>query len=148
MEITISEKFRAMIYYNFYCDLTPSTATVYRLYTEFKRGRSSLKHEVKEGRPNSVVVPKNVVAVRKLVVGIRHVTYSEMECLSVSTTRIHKILHEHLGVRKTVYSLDSAFVNRTLEKARVDWCGKISSKYSCGASKAVYSVVTGEKFHI
>ena len=85
------EHFRAIIFYNFRRGLTqeqcinqlnltfgdevPSTATVYRWYTEFKRGRSSLTDEVKEGRPKSVIVPKNIDAVRKLIEEDRHVTY-------------------------------------------------------------------------
>lgn len=63
MELT-REHFRALIYYDFRRGLTqeqcidqlhstfgdeaPSTATVYRWYTVFKSGRSSLKDEVKE----------------------------------------------------------------------------------------------------
>lgn len=161
MELT-RENFRAMIYYDFRRGLTqeqcfnqlnstfgneaPSTATVYRWYTEFKRGRSSLTDEVKEGRPKSVVVPENIDAVRKLIEEDRHVTYHEIErCLSISMTSIHKILHEHLCVRKLCARWIPHLLTDAQKKACVDWCRKMISKYNCGASKAVYNIVTGDE---
>ena len=109
------ENFRAMIYYDFqrglsqqqcidqlhstFGDEAPSKTTVYHWFSEFNRGRRSLKDELKEGRPKSVVVPQNIDAVRELVMQDRRVTYREIEAsMGISMTTIHKILHEHLGV--------------------------------------------------
>jgi histone-lysine N-methyltransferase SETMAR len=80
------EHFSAIIFYNFRCGLTqqqcinelnstfgdetPSRPSVYRWYGEFNRGRSSLQDEFREGRPKSVVVLKNIDAVRKLILQI------------------------------------------------------------------------------
>ena len=161
MELT-RENFRAMIYYDFRRGLTqeqcinqlnstfgdeaPSTPTVYRWYIEFKRGRSSLTDEVKEGRPKSVVVPENIDAVRKLIEEDRHVTYQEIErYLSISMTSIHKILHEHLCVRKLCARWIPHLLKDAQKNARVDWYRKMISKYNCGASKAVYNIVTGDE---
>ena len=40
---------------------------VYRWYGEFKRGCSSHQDEFREGRPNLVVVPETIDAVRQLI---------------------------------------------------------------------------------
>lgn len=109
--------FRAIIHHNFrrklsqqecvdelialYGDEAPSRTTVFRWYSEFNRGRSSLSDEYREGRPKSVVVAENIDAVKNLIMIDRHVTYREIEAtLGISMTSINKILHEHLAVKK------------------------------------------------
>ncbi|VDO30572.1 unnamed protein product [Haemonchus placei] len=88
------EHFRASVFYNFRRGLTqqqcmdelsstfgdeaPSTASVYRWYSEFTRGRSSLEDEFRGGRPKSVVVPETGDTVHKLILQERHVTYREI----------------------------------------------------------------------
>lgn len=48
------------------------------------------------------MVAENIDDVRKLIMEDRHVTYCEIEAsLGISMTSIHKILHEHLVVKKT-----------------------------------------------
>lgn len=89
---------------------------------------------------------ENIDAVRNLIEEDRHVTYREIEIsLSISMTSIHKILHEHLGVRKLCARWFPHLLTDGQKRARVDWCRKTISKYNCGASKAVYSVVTGDE---
>ena len=117
--------FRAIIFYNFRRGLTqqqcmdelssifgdeaPSRASVYRWYSEFTRGRSSLEEEFRGGRPKSVVVPETVDTVHKLILQDRHVAYREIgTTLGISGTSIHSILHEHLTVKKIVFE---KFVN-------------------------------------
>ena len=72
------ERFRAIIFYNFRSGLTlqqcidelnsifgdeaPSRTGVYRWFTQFNRGRSSLNDEFRGGSPKSVVVPKIIDA--------------------------------------------------------------------------------------
>ena len=74
------EHFRAIIFYNFrrgltqqqcsdelnsiFGDETPSRTSVYRLYFEFNRCRSSLQDKFREGLPKLVVVPETTDAVR------------------------------------------------------------------------------------
>lgn len=161
MELT-HEHFRAIIFHNFkrrltqqqcidelkslYGDEAPSKSTVYRWFTEFNRGRSSLTDEPREGRPKSVVLPENIDAVRELIMRDRHVTYREIEAsLGISNTSVYKILHEHLAVKK----LCSRWIPHNLtiaqKKARVDWCKEMLKKYDKGASKNIYKIVTGDE---
>lgn len=156
------EHFRAIIFYNFQRGLTqqqcldelnsifggeaPSRTSVYRWFTEFNRGRSSLNDEFREGRPKSVVVPKNIDAVRELILQDRHVTYREIAVsLDISGTSIHSILHEHLAVKK----LCSRWIPHNLaiaqKQARVNWSQEMLKKFNRGASKHVYDIVTGDE---
>ena len=89
------EHFRTIIFYNFRHGLTqqqcidelnsilgdeaPSRTSVYRWYGEFKRGRSSLQDEFREGRPKSVVVPETIDAGRQQILEDCHVTYREIK---------------------------------------------------------------------
>ncbi|GBP27434.1 hypothetical protein EVAR_17136_1 [Eumeta japonica] len=57
----------------------PSKTTVCHWFNEFKHGRSTLTDEFKEGRPNSVVVPQNIDAVRELIIQNRYVTYRKIK---------------------------------------------------------------------
>jgi len=156
------EHFRAMIYYDFrrglsqhqcvdqlkstFGDEAPSKTTVYDWYSQFKFGRRSLADEFKEGRPKTVVVPETIDAVRELIMEDRRVTYREIEAsLGISMTSIHKILHEHLAVKKVC----SRWIphNLTIDQklARVDWCKATLKKYDRGASHAVYNIYTGDE---
>ena len=113
------EHFRAIVLYNVRRGLTqqqcidelniifgdedPSRISVYRLYFEFNRGRSSLQDEFREGRPKSAVVSETIDAVRLLILQDRHVAYCEIEAtLGISGTNIHSILHEHMLSKKFV----------------------------------------------
>ena len=82
--------FRAIIFCNFqrgitqqqcidelnsiFGDEAPSSASVYRWYGEFNRGRSLLQEEFREGLPKSVAVPETIDAVRQLIWQDRQVT--------------------------------------------------------------------------
>ncbi|GBP17146.1 hypothetical protein EVAR_17271_1 [Eumeta japonica] len=48
-------------------------------FSEFNRGRSMFTDEFTEGRPESVVVPQNIDAGRKLIMQDHHVTYREIK---------------------------------------------------------------------
>ena len=156
------ENFRAMIFYDFRRGFTqkqcfeslqsafdneaPSKASVYNWFNEFKRGRLSLKDEEKPGRPKTVVTPENIDAVRKLIEQDRHVTYCEIEAtLDISTTRIQKILHEHLMVRKLCARWIPHKLTDAQKQVRVDWCHQMLEKFAGGASKSVYYIVTGDE---
>lgn len=111
------ENFRVMIFYDFRQGLTPqqcydqlrlafgnespSSNSVYNWYREFRRGRHSFKDEPRGGRPKSAIVPETIDAVRKMIENNPNTTYLEIEqCLGIRAPSIHKILHEHLNVRK------------------------------------------------
>ena len=161
MEIS-REGFRWMIYYDFRRELSqqecinqlnsvfgveaPSNTTVFRWYREFNFGRRSLTDKFREGRPKSVVVPENIDAVEKMIREDRHVTYREIEAtLGISMTSIHKILHEHLAVKKICSRWIPHNLKDAQKKARVDWCKEMLKEYNRGSSKAVYNIVTGDE---
>lgn len=156
------EHFRAIIFHNFrrglsrqecidelnslYGDEAPSYSTVKNWYNEFNRGRRSLSDELREGRPKSVVVQENIDAVRELITQDRHVTYREIEAsLGISMTSIHRILHEHLAVKKICSRWIPHKLNDEQKKARVIWCKQMIKEYDKGRSKAVYNIVTGDE---
>ena len=116
MEIS-RENFRAMIFYDYKCNLTPkqcidrlylafgdeapSNRTIYNCFAEFQRGRTFLSDEFHEGRPSTSVVATNVDAVREMIERDRHITYREIQAfLGIDMKAIHTILHDHLSVRK------------------------------------------------
>ena len=66
-----------------------------------------------------------------------HVTYCEIEAiLFISSTSIHKILHEHLVLKKICSRWIPHNLTKAQKDARVDWCKKMFNK----CSKACKSV--------
>ena len=115
MEI-LRENFRAMIFYDYKCNLTPkqcidqlhlafgdeapSNRTIYNWFAEFQRGCIFLD-EIREGRLSTSVVAINVDAVREMIEGDWHITYREIQAsLGIDMKAIHTILHDHLSVWK------------------------------------------------
>ena len=87
-----------------------------RWYNEFNRGRHSLTDQFRKGRPKSVVGPENINAVQKLIMQDRYMTYCETDgTLSISSTSIYQILHEHLDVKK----ICSSWIPHNLTKPHV-----------------------------
>ena len=90
-----------------------SRTSVYRWYSEFNRGRSSLQDEFCEGR--------------QLILQVRHVTYCEIETtLGISGTSIHSILHEHLTAKKICSRWIPHNLSIIRKMAPVDWSKKCS----------------------
>ena len=124
----------------------PSERTVYSWFTEFRHGRASVSDECREGRPKSVVIPRNIDAVRNMIKEDRHVTYRQLEAsLGISKTTIQSILHEHLGVRKICSRWIPHNLTEAQKKGRVDWCQEMLQKFEGGRSKSVYNIVTGDE---
>ena len=79
------EHFRAIIFYNFRRGLTPqqcinelnsifgdkalSRTSVYRWYSDFNRGRSSLQDEFREGVPKTIYDVRQLIWSRRSLVG-------------------------------------------------------------------------------
>ena len=79
----------------------PFASTVRNWCNELNCGQRSLKDEVREAPPRTVVVRENIDAVRELIMQDRHVTYREIKAsLGSSSTSIHSILPEHQAVKK------------------------------------------------
>ena len=116
------EYFHGIIFYNFRRGLTQqqcidelNSIFVYRWYSEFNRGCSSLQDEFREGCPKSVVFPETIDAVSQLILQNRHVTYRAIETtLGISGTSIHSILLE-----KNLFSFDSIQFNNCSKKRSI-----------------------------
>ncbi|KAG5331326.1 NU1M oxidoreductase, partial [Acromyrmex charruanus] len=109
-------------------------------------GHRSLMDEFKESRSKSVVVLENRHAVRELIMQDCHVTYRKIETsLSISMTSIHKILHEHLAVKKICSRWIPHKLTITQKQAHINWCKEMLKKYNHGASKTVSITSTGDE---
>ena len=122
------EDFRVMIYYECRCVLLINSlqpthdqltwplatklhlkTTVYHWFSELNRDCRSLDHKFKECHPKSVVVFEKINVVHKLIMQDRLVmhwnwcdTHEIGISLSIGTSNIHKILHEHLVWKRFV----------------------------------------------
>lgn len=161
MEIS-NRDFRVMIFYDFRYGLTPqqcveklsslfgdeapSKTMVYKWFVEFKRGRPTFDDDLREGRPCTSVVAKNIDAVREMILSDRHVTYSEIEAsLGIAAKQIHTILHDHLHVRKLCSRWIPHNLKEEQKQARVKWCKDMLKKFEGGRSNSVYNIVTGDE---
>lgn len=161
MELT-RENFRTMIFYDFRCGLTqqqsierlfsafgdeaPSKTTVYRWFTEFQLGRSSLGHGSGAGRPKTAVTPENIEAVQKLIEEDRHITYQEIQtCLGIGGSQVRKILNEELWVRKLISRWVPHNLTPEQKAARVTWCTETLRRFNGGTSNHVYNIVSGDE---
>lgn len=156
------EHFRAMILYDFKCGLKPeesfdrlqiafgdegpSKATVYRWFSEFKRGRQSMTDEERCGRPLTAVTEENVLAVKKIIEENKRITYEEIQHLmKIGSGSVHKILHDHLRVRRIVSRWVPHNLTDAQKQARVQWCHDMMAKFDAGLSRRVYDIVTGDE---
>lgn len=56
-----------------------SRSSIYRWYSEFNHGRSSMQDESREGHLKSIVFSKTIDAVHELILHVRHMVYREIE---------------------------------------------------------------------
>lgn len=156
------ENFRAMIFYDFRCHLSqqesydrlrlafhdeaPSRATIYNWFNEFKRGRTNLTDDLREGRPSTATTENNISVVQRMIETDKRVTYQQIRTsLGIGMSQVHKILHEHLAVRK----LCARWIPHNLTEAqklrRVDWCREMIERFNGGDSNAVFDILTGDE---
>lgn len=84
-----------------YGDSAPSMSTVKKWAAEFKRGRTSLEDDPREGRPKTATTPETIEKVHDIVLDDRRVKVSEIaEAVGISEERVRNILHNQLGMRK------------------------------------------------
>ncbi|CAH1997074.1 unnamed protein product [Acanthoscelides obtectus] len=155
------EHFRAIIYYNFQRQLSqqeclaellsvfgnqaPHQSTISRWYGEFKRGRVSSSDDPRVGAPKTAVNQENVDAVRKPIIEDRHVTYREIEAsLKISNTSIQKIVHDELGVRKSVSRWIPHLLTEQQKAARLIGVKKRLA-VSIPETQKMYSIVSGDE---
>jgi transposase len=84
-----------------YGDSSPSFSTIKERAVEFKRGRTSLEDDPREGRPKSATTPEIVEQVHDMLLGDRRMKVCEIaETIGISKKRIGYILHEELDMKK------------------------------------------------
>jgi histone-lysine N-methyltransferase SETMAR len=80
-------------------DSSPSFSTIKKWAAEFKRGRTSLEDDPREGRPKSATTPEIIEQVRDMVLDDRRMKVREIaETRGISIERVGYILHEELDM--------------------------------------------------
>jgi transposase len=84
-----------------YVDSSPSFSTIKKWAAEFKRGRTSLQDEPREGRPKSATTPEIIEQLHDMVLDDRRMKVRETaETIGISKERVGYILHEELDMKK------------------------------------------------
>lgn len=156
------EHFRAMIFYDFRCglnqkqsyerlklsfdDAAPSLATVYNWFGEFKRNRTQLSDDIREGRPSTAVTEENINAVRLMIEAEKRTTYQQIRAsLGIGMSQVQTILHDHLKVRKLCARWIPHDLTEEQKLCRVKWCRQMLKKFNSGLSNGVFDIVTGDE---
>jgi transposase len=75
-------------------DSSPSFLTIKKWAAEFKRGRTSLEDDPREGRPKSATPPEIIEQVHNMVLGDRRMKVHEIaETIGISKKCVGYILH-------------------------------------------------------
>jgi len=84
-----------------YKDSSPSLRTVYNWVAEFKRGRTSLEDESRQGRPKTASTPEIIAKIQDMVLEDRRLTKRGLaEALGISDFTANHILTKVLGLKK------------------------------------------------
>jgi histone-lysine N-methyltransferase SETMAR len=84
-----------------YGDFSPSFTTIKKWAAEFKRGRTSLEDDPREGLPKSATTPEIIEQVHDMVLDDRRMKVREIaETIGISKERVGYILHEELDMKK------------------------------------------------
>jgi histone-lysine N-methyltransferase SETMAR len=78
-----------------------SFSTIKKWAAEFKRGRTSLEDDPREGRPKSATIPEIIEQVCDMILDDRRMKVCEIaETIGISKERVGYILHEALDMKK------------------------------------------------
>ena len=84
-----------------YGDSSPSFSTIKKWAAEFKRDRTSLEDDPREGRPKSALTPEIIEQVHDMVLDDRRMKVREIaETIGVSKEGVGYTLHEELDMKK------------------------------------------------
>jgi len=84
-----------------YGDSCPLFSTIKKWAAEFKRGRTSLEDDPREGRPKSVTPPEIIEQVHDVVLDDQRMKVHEIaEAIGISKECVGYILHEELDMKK------------------------------------------------
>jgi transposase len=80
---------------------SPSFSTIKKWAAEFKRGRTSLEDDPREGRLKIATTPEIIEQVHDMVLDDRRIKVPEIaETIGISKERVGYILHEELDMKK------------------------------------------------
>jgi transposase len=84
-----------------YGEFSSSFSTIKKWAAEFKRGRTSLEDDPREGRPKSATPPEIIEQVHDMLLDDRQMRVREIaETIGISKEEVRCILHEELCVKK------------------------------------------------
>ncbi|UYV74798.1 hypothetical protein LAZ67_12001016 [Cordylochernes scorpioides] len=67
--------------------------------SDFKRGRTSLEDDLREGQPKTTTTLETIEKIHNIVLDDRRVKLGEIaEAVGISEERVRNILHEELGM--------------------------------------------------
>jgi transposase len=82
-------------------DSSPSFSTIKKWVSEFKRGRTSLEADPREGRPKSATTLEIIEQVHDMLLDDRQMKVLEIsKTTGISKERVGYILHEKLDMKK------------------------------------------------
>ena len=156
------DHFRAMILYDYqsglhqdesvarlvaaFGDQAPSRSTVFRWFSEFKHGRTSLEDEERSGRPSCATTEEQIAVVRALVEDDARVTVAQLvQETNLSSGSVSTILHDKLGLRKISARWIPHLLSPEQKDARVKWCRQMLRRFNEGRSNEVTEIVTGDE---
>ena len=106
-------------------DKAPSIRTVYRWIERFRNEGESVEDKDRMGRPITETVQSNTDLVRGLIEGNPRISKSEIEDqTSLSQGTIHRILSDHLKMRKLASRWIPHFLTEEQRQKRVFFCQK------------------------
>jgi [histone H3]-lysine36 N-dimethyltransferase SETMAR len=128
-----------------YGDSSPSYVTVCRWIWRFDEGLEDLEDNPRAGRPITATTDANVKVIRELIDNNPHITYAQIEAeTSLNPDCIHRIIHDHLRMRK----LTSRWVPHELTAAqkakRVASCIENLAKFNAGQWR-ICDIITGDE---
>jgi len=84
-----------------YGDSSPSFSTIKKCAVEFKRGRTNLGDDPREGRPKSATAPEIIEQVHNMVLDDQRMKVREIaETIGISKEHVGYILHEELDMKE------------------------------------------------
>lgn len=124
----------------------PSLRTIQKWVSLFKRGRTSLEDDPREGRPRTSRTDENVAAVLHLVRQDRRITISVIEeSLHISAGTIVSILHEDLQMRKISARWVPKLLSDENKTERVEIAMEVLSRYNANPADFEKRLVTGDE---
>jgi transposase len=95
-----------------YGDSSPSFSTIKKWAAEFKRGRTTLEDDPREGRPKSATTPEIIEQVHDMVLDDRRMKVRAIiETIGISKERVEYILHKELDMKKALHKIGAALAH-------------------------------------